>query len=499
MSSLAESIANFREKLQGLGKRGSSGGDDGAPTAGGKFDAKVALAWAKANPVTVACVAVILVVPPTAWWFASDLRAQRAAAAEARAKEWGALEAIERVSVEYTLPGEAPRQETGVVSTATITAYESLSKALRDDARRAYRRAHESNQAGRTALFHPVTVTAQNVNLIAEDVFDAVWAKANEGAREMRIGMPPADERLIDELQRKQDSFIALERKLDRKSLDADQAERLKRALADTRLQMYADRAQSLSFYGSPEDWSLPASASEAMETTKEGQRPSEARMFGWQWRWWIIEDVLRALADANSRDRDVLGAPVKRVLAIIVPEEAAPKPVAPTGEELPPPEEGAPPADGMPVEGVPAPAFPPIDLKAPVPYDFNRTLTGRVSNSLYDVRPVTIRLVVATTRLPEVMDAIARRGFMTVTNVRVRPADAFEAADAGFIYGAEPVSEVELQVETVWLRSWLARLMPPAMQKVKGTDGRTSDDADPAAEPTGDDAPEANEDAPSA
>jgi hypothetical protein len=63
-----------------------------------------------------------------------------------------------------------------------------------------------------------------------------------------------------------------------------------------------------------------------------------------------------------------------------------------------------------------------------------------------------------------------------------IRPADAFEAADLGFIYGPDQVSEVMMRIETVWLKSWLARLMPAELQKSKGTDGRTSDDPPPAA-----------------
>jgi hypothetical protein len=152
-------------------------------------------------------------------------------------------------------------------------------------------------------------------------------------------------------------------------------------------------------------------------------------------------------------------------------------------GGEAPPADDGsgAPPADGAaPAEpglAPPAPSYPPIDLKAPVEYDFSRTFTGRVSNALYDVRNVTMRVVVSTSRMPALLNALAKRNFLTVIGMEVRPADAFDAADLGFIYGAEPVSEVTMVVETVWLKSWLARLMPPEMQKAKGTDGKTSDD----------------------
>jgi hypothetical protein len=45
-------------------------------------------------------------------------------------------------------------------------------------------------------------------------------------------------------------------------------------------------------------------------------------------------------------------------------------------------------------------------------------------------------------------------------------------------------VSEVDMVVETVWLRSWIARLMPLELKKSRSTDGTTSDDAAPGAAP---------------
>jgi hypothetical protein len=121
------------------------------------------------------------------------------------------------------------------------------------------------------------------------------------------------------------------------------------------------------------------------------------------------------------------------------------------------------------------------------VSYDFAKSMTGRVPNALYDVRFATVQLVVATERIPEVLDAIARQNLMTVVNVDLRPADAFDAADEGFIYGPRPVSQLRLTIESLWMRPWVAKLMPAELQKLKGTDGRTTDDPAPAppAEPT--------------
>jgi hypothetical protein len=84
-------------------------------------------------------------------------------------------------------------------------------------------------------------------------------------------------------------------------------------------------------------------------------------------------------------------------------------------------------------------------------------------------VREVSCTLVVSTSGLPALMDAISAQNFMTVLDVRVRPANAFEAASEGFIYGVEPVSVVQLRIETVWFREWTADAMPPDLRTSLG------------------------------
>ncbi len=477
MSQISEAIQNLRDKLGSFGKKGGGGGES---EKSGGFDAKKALAWIKANPVSVASIGVMLVVPAVAWWVAGDIKAERVRLAESRAQEWANLEKLEKASIEITLPGRAAESMTGTVSSKSVNAYKALAARLKSDAVSAQQRAREINQGGRTKLIADVRVTKDNSSVIAEEVFDAVRARAAAVLKELKVLAPPGDDRLIDDLQRRQDAFIAAERKTDRKSLDADQLKRLQSSLAETRLQLYADTAGSTSFYGDLGALDLPGSAGEA------GTPPSESRMFEWQWRLWVQEDLLRALGDANAGSRSVIEAPVKRIVSMAVGPDLAMKRAGPAegeGGEAPPADDGsgAPPADGAaPAEpglAPPAPSYPPIDLKAPVEYDFSRTFTGRVSNALYDVRNVTMRVVVSTSRMPALLNALAKRNFLTVIGMEVRPADAFDAADLGFIYGAEPVSEVTMVVETVWLKSWLARLMPPEMQKAKGTDGKTSDD----------------------
>lgn len=129
-------------------------------------------------------------------------------------------------------------------------------------------------------------------------------------------------------------------------------------------------------------------------------------------------------------------------------------------------PAEAAPAAPAAVSAGLPKPM---IDPKVDATRDYSKRFTGRVSNPVYDVRLAQVRFVAATSALPAVFDALAAENFMTVVDVRVAPADPFLAAQQGFLYGAEPVSEVVATIETVWLREWLAERMPQAVRTALG------------------------------
>ena len=45
----------------------------------------------------------------------------------------------------------------------------------------------------------------------------------------------------------------------------------------------------------------------------------------------------------------------------------------------------------------------------------------------------------------------------------------SYAAAGAGYFYGSEPVTEVTLLVETIWLRSWTTPFMPDEVKTSLG------------------------------
>ena len=100
---------------------------------------------------------------------------------------------------------------------------------------------------------------------------------------------------------------------------------------------------------------------------------------------------------------------------------------------------------------------------------DYAVSLTGRTSNKGFDVRNVRVVLIVETDKLPRLVNALGNENFITITDVSLRPASAFAAAERGFIYGANPVSRVTLDLETLWFRKWTAAWMPQQIRDALG------------------------------
>jgi hypothetical protein len=203
---------------------------------------------------------------------------------------------------------------------------------------------------------------------------------------------------------------------------------------------------------------------------------PSIGELFAWQWEYWVVDDVLRALQEANKDHRSVTTAPVKRIVSLTIRDvpagsEAKKEGEAPStgggyGSFGGAADGGTPPEPSA--EGA-APAGAAADPKALLAADYRVSLSGRKSNPIYDVIHVDLELVVETERLPEVLDAISKYNFMTVSNLRLTTADPFEAAANGFYYGPKPVNTVQLEIETVWLRAWTKELMPEMTKKQLG------------------------------
>lgn len=260
----------------------------------------------------------------------------------------------------------------------------------------------------------------------------------------------------------------------------AAQAERdeLAKQLIDRRIGEYRRVAREISFYGSasavtgetedprggtgrfgsPRGNTGGSSGDFVQFLSAVPERPTMAEAYGWQWDYWAVEDLLRAVAKANS---DQAGDPtpvplsvVKRVESIRLRPFKIPEPASAADAVNDFGNFGSgPAASSSTSEGEPA------------------SLTGRsASTDSYDVRRAEMVLIVNPARLVELLDAIKKTNLMTVTDLDLEEIDAWEHLRDGYFYGdGEHVMRATIGVESVWLRNWTKQFMPASVRKSLG------------------------------
>ena len=382
------------------------------------------LEWVRGNWVIVACGVVILLTLVLAPLFSGSLEEGVRQTAEERARKVSEIAGFERSPVQLDVPGQASRSGTGVVNAALLETYREVTTALREDADAVRSLAVEHNRKQRGVVSpeaFPKPPASQR-ETIQFDVHQRIVRAYDALLASVRAGEPPAADAVASELQRRESQFITNTlRKRSRADLDARETADLAAELAKARLVRYGERARELSFYASADSLDMPPAPQQS--------RISTAEMFDWQWRLWIAEDLLGAIAMANADAASVVESPVKRVVSLTVLDElpgttrssgdasgfggggiAGRRGLDGEGGE----------GGGVAAGGTGDDTLGPVNIDASVeaPLDFSRTFTGRKSNAVYDVRNVELVLVVATEQLPTLFDALAKRNFMTVLDL---------------------------------------------------------------------------------
>lgn len=463
--------------------------------------------WAKSNTLAVVFMAMVVVVPVAAYFVAGMFGSGVKTEAEARAKTYAEIASAANATVSLALPGGESVTLEGFPNDEIVAQYGVIIEGISKDAQGVYTKALERNKRHRPLLSESSfpLYDGRRASTVRFDFVKALQAAYTKLLADARAGMPPVDTDVAKSLDSAEMRFIQGDLKKEgREKLTADELKGLDTFLSKARIGEYAEKAKSLSFYASDSAFEIPSEASVRALYAKESDRDKQdAALFDMQWKFWVASDVVKAFESANSGAPSVLQAPIKRLISLtVLPMEKASassaggEATAMGGEA---PAEGipeAPPADGSDpaaaAAAAPAPAAtgaapvlgkPQIDPKQDAARDFAKRFTGRVSNSVYDVRLAEVVFVADTAQLPAVFDALARQNFMTVTNVRLSSADAFAAAKDGYLYGPAPVSQVTATVETIWLRDWTAELMPGSVRTALGITSQTESAAAPEGE----------------
>lgn len=171
------------------------------------------------------------------------------------------------------------------------------------------------------------------------------------------------------------------------------------------------------------------------------------------QMELWVQQDIVQAIGTANNiwdSSFNVLRNPIKKLQGMsIVPGYVG---ISTTG--------------GVTSTGKLTPGQEASSGDVRLPNGFLMTPTGRRSNSIYDVIHAKLTLIVDYQQLPKVYEAFGKTNFMTILNCQIIDVDEYEALKQGYLYGPGDCVQIELIIETLWLRDWTVRLMPDRIKK---------------------------------
>lgn len=422
---------------------------------------KNVLTWMRKRIVLVVAVVLIVIALPAAWWISSGLNASFRQAQQEKVD--AELRKVGGQEVVYQLPALSPEAERVEVRSAPnerLTAwFGEQAERQRQEAQLVAEQAAAFNRRDREPLVQglfPEPSTARDAQIKPYEFLRALIgyrgapSVVDQLMEQVGAGSPPEPQRVRDRIETVSGAFLAeLERRRGPgQQLSTSEQEEMDDRLRQARIDAYQQQARKLSMYIERdvlrEAIEMPADASPASP-------PSVHQLFEYQFNVWVVEDVLRALDIANRDERGrrqrVDEGVVKRVLSIDVDinERQYSLPVF-VGEQ-----------------NVAARSSPPSQGGL-VGTSADWSITGRFShpdNQVYDVVEVQLSIVADARRLPRLLESFGRANFMSVLDVDLQEVDVWEDLRLGFYYGTEPVVRADITVETVWLRSWTAPLMP--------------------------------------
>lgn len=416
--------------------------------------------WAKSNWLILVLSGVSVAALPTAFYFSSKMHKDLIKIQQTKANaDWTGVSGYE---VTYTIPAVRPGQEQfsekaplnqKLIDLIQIKRNEVKVESAKVGAAAAkFNEGQGGERRHKPAIEGVLPKYVGSVRVLQLDMlrwftqtaYPALLTRVNAGA-------PPDVNRVVKELTESQG--IVKNRMLSTTgapALSPEQQTELTKQLLTERVNAYRRQAAKLSFYAEPRNIiDMP------MAPLAQQSLPTLATFWDWQVKYWIYDDVLSAIALANTSripggPEGVAGSVVKRVLKVGV------DPLT-TMSDVP---DDVPPVD----ENVMTPTS-----SEPIKLNEALSVTGRVNapdNQFYDVRNLKIELVVAPERLPVFFDALAKTNFMTVLLCELEEHPILEDIKEGYFYGDEHVVKATITIETLWLRAWTTKYMPESVKR---------------------------------
>ncbi|MEM9753701.1 MAG: hypothetical protein AAF916_09995 [Planctomycetota bacterium] len=475
---------------------------------------RAVLLWLKSNPLTVVSAIVVLASIGVFVYFvgkSSELRADM----ESFSGEPAKLQRFTRQSV--TLPpaelGETPQDISGVTfNEATITRLQEIYADVTTQADRTRGVITSVNLDGKQVLIDGMFPDTSRVDPFQ---FRALYRDAltsllggpgpQEGFEEvtgirlptLSAGLPPSNE----ELQQRLAVIVQEGMQTFGENITEEQAEKLREEQRARLLGMLKGRAQSLDIYADTrfptgnQGQSASAFPLSVRPWIYRGDVPEPWQLWESQMELWIQSDIIEGLRKANKIDEvvstlddgtevtgNVLTGVAKRLVSVeVLPSYVGLHSAGQVGQ-LDPAMDGRSSASarsGQRQVGLlpTPPPNAPTQQGAAVPANYFFGPTGRASNHVFDVRHARVVLHADFQKLPDLYNALGSTNYMTVVDQRISALDEFdfEALGGPFLYGTGDIVQIELVIESLWLRSWTASLMPEDVRTYLGVASDTS------------------------
>ncbi len=410
--------------------------------------------WVKANLAMVICGLIIVVAPMVALFISSGMNAgvreelqSRVSSSSNTLKRGGTT----NYTIPAAMPGGAETSKTGPLNAASLDVFEDRVSRLRQSSDQLYSSILGKNAENRHAIIDGIFPEPSSTESEVKPIdFAEEYPRAHAALLGLvNAGSPPAPDIVQDALNDVQSTFVtSLGRAEEGLTLSEEERTDLLQRLRQRRLELYLDQSQRLGMYATAEAFvfNLPAAGPEAKLSLSE--------CYVWQESYWVRQDILEALAIANTDDRGrlepVTEAAVKRLIEIRVDPRV---PVRRGRNEDP--------LDAVAAE---------IDPSQPIQLEFSKSLTGRaVESPLYDIRTAQVTLHVESNRLADVLKALASSDLLAVTDVTLTKIDQWTLLNEGYLYGQAHVVEAVIDLECLLLREWAVDFMPAVVKQKRG------------------------------
>jgi hypothetical protein len=373
-----------------------------------------------------------------------------------RSAEIKKIEAFSRTPMK--LPPEntdaSPRMIYGVVNQAAIKYLQDVYAQMKGDYNQIWNLAIKHNQGDAVRGMHlpiidnlfpdpgflraDVLYTARQPY---QNAFEEMLRPAAEGAQYPRLdaGDPISQERLEQVVEPLERNLRARYGIPDGGQLTNTQQEELLREKRRAQLDLIRQHAQSIHIYTN----------ASAFQIDNWPSPPNIINIWESQLNLWIQQDIVQTISRTNrvsDQSFSVIQAPIKRLNKIsIVPGYV-----------------GIDTGGGMSSHGGYNEAS---SGETKLPDDFSIAPTGRLSNSLYDVRHVWVDMDVDIQQLPVFMDELVQTNFMSVLKMKITDVNEYDLLQHGYFLGSADVVNVHMLIETLWFRDWTVPMMPQAVR----------------------------------